>query len=804
MSSPDLDWTFGPAPSADDPPPNSVPRRSRPSPGAAQRLSRRTWLLLGAVGVLAVTLTLALPLIETARARRAVAQVVAAQEAARLAADWSTLGASYAADPLGWGVIHLQRLRNGWLPTPLSLPGLRADGQPGRVIRFQLVSSQLARADVERGFVLADGTPVTFAMPQFYQFTQAAGQPPGWRQTPPPEAASDSAEHIHGPRVDMTYYPDDGDLAAVVIANLGDLLTRACADWNCPPELHVAVMFDASDPASAASPAPYEPLMGSLALQVILGRPSTNTNLKVTLASRFTGGYPSNPAASEAVRRAVGVQALIEVAQQLAPNALQHGENAYLDAMIAREASRQGIDAPGLRQLQIANPLFSPADLWSIPLLHPATGGALPEALVVLNQFLVDRGLGDESKLMHGLNTYSDAQSWLAAELQLAPGGVPGRLDEALVVPFPAVLPPSFTPDLALSCPTGPLLATLAGQSAPLLAGPLPDSYVDVWSPDGQQMALRVSGRLSVVDVAHHAGQFLQLASWQEGIPPVWASNSVLVYPFAGSNPPTLGNAGLAFFNTSSRISGEAMPNYFSYVPSPAGGWAALVGPLFGSESGLSVIPAVGTKRVDSILRASGGYNPAWSADGQQLVFSERDGVVLKLMVYDLARGDLSMALGIGPGNGADPAAGNTDLMNLMGVLSPTGSQLAVATTTTNDGREFVGWLSLIQLRGGTDNVVERLPAPRDGLYPATLAYSADGDALSVTYYDSSGPRGVALYSAAGKLLRWLPGDYAGPWAPTGHALALIGLQGVSLLREPDAAPQPFGPAGCFGLAWRP
>src|SRR6266487_461990 len=130
MSTPPIDWTFGPAPSADEPPPNSAPRRPRASPMAARRLSRRTWLLLGAVGVLAVALTVTLPLLESARARRAVEQVVAAQEAARLAADWDALGATYVQDPLGWGGIHAARQRNGWLPTPLSLPGLRADGRP--------------------------------------------------------------------------------------------------------------------------------------------------------------------------------------------------------------------------------------------------------------------------------------------------------------------------------------------------------------------------------------------------------------------------------------------------------------------------------------------------------------------------------------------------------------------------------------------------------------------------------------------------------------------------------------------------
>jgi len=802
MPTPDLDWTFGPAPSAYEPPPANAPRRPRPSLAAANRLSRRTWLLLGAVGVLAVALTASFPLIETARARRAVEQVVAAQEAARLAADWTTLAGSFAQDPLGWGTIHLARLQRGWLPTPISLPGLRADGQPGHVIRFQLLSSTLARADIERGFVLADGTPVTFAMPQFYQFTQAAGRG-GWQQVPPPAVTDDQAEHIHGQRVDMTYYPDDGELAAVLIASLSDVLTRACADWNCQPELHVAVSFDASDPASAASPAPFDSLLGSLAFQVILGRPSSNTNLRLTLASRFTGGYPSGAAATEAMRRALSVQALIQLAQQLAPHALEHGENAYLDAMIAREAARLGLDTPGLLGLAIANPLFAPADLWSVPLLHPATAGALPEALVVLNRLLIGRSPADEAQLMHGLNTYSDVQSWLEAGLELPAAQLPQRLAETLNPPFPPVTPPSFTPDLALSCPAGPLLATLAGQSAPLLSGRLPDSYVDAWSPDRQRLALRVSGRLSVVSLADGTGQFLGLPSWQEGVPPAWASNSVLVFPFAGNGLFNLGNTGLAFFNTETRISGAALLNDYSYLPSPDGAWGAVVGQPSGSEAVLSVFPAIGTHSIygDFGLRVIGGSSPAWSADSHQLAFTERDGTVLNLVVYDLATNSQRIVLSLGPGDGGGLAP-NQDFANLISTWSPSGNQLAVAFITNEDSG-FVGWVGLIKLRSAEESLIERLPSPREHLYPVDLAFSADGADLSVTLYDSNGPQGVALYSAAGKLLRWLPGAQSGPWAPTGHTLAVIGAGGVSLLHEPEAAPQPFGQAGCYGVVWR-
>src|SRR5258706_12965450 len=128
MANPDLDWTFGPAPSADDPAPNTPPRRPGwAAKAAALQLSRRTWLLLGSVAVAALALVIGLPRYELARTQSAVTRVVAAQEAERLAGNWEVLGGTFAPDSGGWGVIHAQRLRNGWLPTPIRLPGLRPD-----------------------------------------------------------------------------------------------------------------------------------------------------------------------------------------------------------------------------------------------------------------------------------------------------------------------------------------------------------------------------------------------------------------------------------------------------------------------------------------------------------------------------------------------------------------------------------------------------------------------------------------------------------------------------------------------------
>jgi hypothetical protein len=808
MSTPRLDWTFGPAPGADENLPSAAPRRPGPSSRAAVRLSRRMWLVLGALAALALALTVALPAVENARTRQAVEQVVARQEQARLAADWESLRASYAADSLGWAVTRVLRLRNGWLPTPISLPGLRSDGKPGRVVRFQVVGPQLARADVERGFILANGAHVTFVMPQFYQFAKGAGQQAAWRQAPPPDVPTDQAQHFHGARVDLTYYPDDADLAPGLGRDLDDLLSRACADWACPPEVRVAVVFDPSDPASAASRPAFDSLFGSLTLQIILGRPSTYPAPSVNLASRVTGGYPAGAAAAEALRRTAGVRALLLVAQQLASNTLLHGENAYLDALIAREASRLGIDAPGLAQLQIANLLFQPDDLWSVPLLHYSTAGALPEALVILNHVLADRDITGEQHLMHSFNTATDVESWLAAGLGIS------RIDafDALntvywnraSTPFPSVLQAAFNPDFALSCREGATLATLSGQSAPLLAGNLPDSFVDAWSPDGRRLALRVSGRLSVVDLSDHTGLFMPKGSFQEGILPAWASNDVLVYPASALDQDprvALSNDGLIFAQVQD-LGFDTLPNYVSYSHTPGGAWAAVVGEPFGSQPKLAIIRVLGPSvSGNPIFKAEASYNPAWSADSQRLAFALREETQVDLVVFDVATRDKRTILtSADPRVPPQPAVRTNNQNSLMETWSPAGDWLAVGFVS-NTLHGVVGWAGLVAPDG---NGFKLLPAARADMAPNALTYSADGRYLALDLSDGGGTQGVALYSPAGALLRWLPGFQLAAWSPAGHTLALTGLDGVSLLSEPDAEPRGIGPEGCSGLAWKP
>jgi len=455
--------------------------------------------------------------------------------------------------------------------------------------------------------------------------------------------------------------------------------------------------------------------------------------------------------------------------------------------------------------------VFQPDDLWSLPLLHASSAGALPEALVILNNLLANYDVTNDARLMHAFNIAPDADTWLAAGLGYYPAdGFYSLLsglayqNHATGAAFPSLQPAGFTPDFALSCPAGSLLGTLGGQTAPLLAGQFPDSHVEAWSPDGRRLALRVSGRLSVVDVGTQTGQFVPVTSVDGGLPAVWASNRVLVYPAAGTGPGTAtdpaGAGGLVYFGIAARPVVTVAQTDFFLLPSPDRQWDAVLAQPPGSDPALFVTSSIeASNRL--MHQTIGAENPAWSADSQRLAFLQRAGERIVLTIFDIASRSQFAVLDSGdPRLPAASPALSIDMTWWIVAWSPAGDQLALAAVT-DTGAGYTGWAATLAPDGSG---FKRLPLARADLAPATLAYSADGQFLALEMLNAASTTGVALYSAEGALLRWLPGDQLAAWSPAGHTLALVGLDGVSLLSGPQAEPRRVGPQGCSGLAWRP
>ena len=346
-------------------------------------------------------------------------------------------------------------------------------------------------------------------------------------------SSTDQTLQLHGVRVDVAYDPADAYLAASLVRDLDTVVTKACADWGCPADLRVPVRFDANDPTFQAG-LPYDTLLGSWTFQTIFARQSAYLWREIDLPTRTLGGYPADAPAAAAVSREASLQALLVVAQRLAPKTILRGANVYLDALVVREAVRLRLEPARLADDHIANPLFTADDLWQMRSVDFLSGGAWPEALVIVNQLLPVDAVADEARLMHAFDGAADVHSWLVAGLGLTPVAASARLAAAAAfdTPVPSVQLPSFVPDLALTCPDGPVLASVDGRAAPLFAGEYPDSYVNAWSPDGKRLALAVSDRRAVVDLSTGSGIWLPrpMHRYLEGTVG-WASDTVLAYP---------------------------------------------------------------------------------------------------------------------------------------------------------------------------------------------------------------------------------------------------------------------------------
>jgi hypothetical protein len=417
-----IDWTFSEAPEADEPPAGPEWPQPRPVPVSGPRLPmlaprlQLTWLVPGFLTVLALAVTAAMPSFQGWLVRRAVESQVAQQEQARLAGDWSALRGTFDEPAGDWTNQQIEHLRSSWQAAAFGLPGAHLTGAAGQVHDYQLLTPQLARVEVVRRFSLYDGTPVRFGLPQFYRFAGGA-----WRQTAPPREPAGDPRALHRSLVDVHYSAADAPLAAHVADDLQLLVTQACADWVCPADLSVAVIFGSPDPVSRVDSERTDALPGSLLYRMLAAGQPQLPALVVKLPTREWAGYPADSAALSAVQRAVAVQVVANIGERLSGGAPALAGPVWplRYALIARELARLGVEPPSLLTLDLVAPPAEFSQLWAID--SPAAWRALPAALATVDGLLVDRPLADERRLLCWLPLAPDMTSWVAAGLELTP-----------------------------------------------------------------------------------------------------------------------------------------------------------------------------------------------------------------------------------------------------------------------------------------------------------------------------------------------------------------------------------------------
>jgi hypothetical protein len=372
--------------------------------------------MLAALAVLAIALNAFWPRLEDWRTRRAIEAVITQQEQAVIAGDRAGLRASFKNPGGTWADDQVQHLQFGWQTAAFGLPGGHLDGQPGTISDYEVLAPELVRADVARTYVLADGTHAAFALPQYYQFVQGA-----WRQVPGPHSPTDDREALQAGRVYVHYNPADAGLAASTADDLEKLLARACADWNCPPDMRVAVVFGLPDPAPAQDISRNNSLSGSLTFQMLVAGQTRLPDLVVNLPTRESAGYPLDAAAGNAVWHSVAVQALANAAERLTGDTptVAGPMRPFLYALVVRELARLGIESPDLSEMRASGAIVNSDQLWSLPSLGPDSPAALLSALTVLNRLMAGRPVTDEQHLLHALGRSTGPVNWLEVSLGL-------------------------------------------------------------------------------------------------------------------------------------------------------------------------------------------------------------------------------------------------------------------------------------------------------------------------------------------------------------------------------------------------
>lgn len=748
-----LDWDITDAPQADEAAPRWEQSVAVDVPRPAS-LSRRTWWMLGGLIVVAI------------------------------------LGLSAFSMWDRWLVLMYARqditpeIQTPPLPNYLFKPD-----QTGAIIQsLTTLPNNTLLADVSHTFLAPDGQPITFTLTQFYQFNGAA-----WEQRPTPHTYWGENREYHGQRLHIRYPAVDEDFINDFGPFADALLSEACKIWACHPAHTIAVNF------SAEGPFPLEtaPIDGPNTFALLWAGADIEQELRVP--SPHLVGYPANETSREALKRALALQALIGLANEVAGST--HRDNAYLYAFIARMGARLDLEASNVGDNLTVSTFYEPPALWELAYAGlwqspDKRDEALRAALGSLNTLLAAPNLPAEAEalLFASLRVNFYPADWYAEAIGVTRAEAQARVWQSLLSRYRVGYragPFAEPPDLLLQCVGGPAFYHLSEQR---LTEFLPfvqteNAFVaSTWSPTGEWVILFSPNRQRVFIVNLQSGVVIPQdqspteVNVYSFIPQTWVDDTTLAYIVNRLRRPPL----LRFINM---VEGELteleIENVQTYTLSPNREWAVI-------ERGeqLELIPARGGPA--TLIGA--GQRPQWLPDGQAVVFDDKRSATEALSRYSLADGHITALWGNAPTHHA--------------VWSPTENLVAVAALEMGSD----SFVNNYQLRMGTalaDGLQWRWLDSESTHNTLALTFSADGKFLAVLQQDPGrGATFTVVYDVAtGQRLREIESTYTLAWSSTGHRLALSGANGVYLVEEPaDSAnpPKLVTHTGCYNPLWNP
>ena len=497
----DFDWQIddADAPWSEDQPPPTRPRR---------KLSRRSWLILSLIPMLAIAsaaiyvqVTLGAQL---NRATGPVRQVARLEAQAVAANDRALFEALQNPEDGPWRALQdsrFGRLERVGLPE-FGWAATGAQPQPGTVA----LEPGGARLDVTYRFSVTQPLPggathVTLRAPQYYKQTSS-----GWVRAMPGPDFWGPLRKLNGNRVSMAYTQRDAAFVEPLVPRLDELLVRACARLDCPPQ-PIYISFENSAEALAS----LSDFSYGLENGFILRLPSPHLI-----------GLPADVPSHDELYRAVGTR----VVQALVTSQVAYGRQldmSYLSSqeLVRWELAQAGLAGPFINEA-ITRTLASrlPVAAWpplSALLLRPNRVGiqsAPGEALVPLAfDFLGQQfGPGTVTRLLPALisarsRTLGDAiRSTLRVNpLSLEPAWQAYLLDQAGLSPkVKATLPQG---ELALECMTDPSAVSFSilrihadGTDLTPMTDQGQSAFDPAWSPDGRRLAFGQGDQVVVMD----------------------------------------------------------------------------------------------------------------------------------------------------------------------------------------------------------------------------------------------------------------------------------------------------------------
>jgi len=679
----------------------------------------------------------------------------------------------------------------------LPLPLLQPSSASGTVETLTRVSPNLLRADVRRTFL--DGLTqreMSFLQPQFYRRIEG-----GWERTTPPEDfwGAEVLEHTLTQRLTLRYPAVDAEFVKELMPKLEAVLARACAEWQCPPDVTVTVAWGSSVPHVALEGAPPNlgfPNYGSRLLGLIdysglvLARPE-----HLILGSPHAAGLPADAASEKFYTETLSLLILRQLAFNLSRNPqvreVDDYQNPFRIALVARLAARLGLENPRTPELVNPNPHRQDDELWRNNYLDANT---LRSALVITNRLLQTQPITAETKLLKALANANGVLSWMIDGLNLSPREAIELSDKVNFEPWPIENLAADASEILLECVDGiQVWRGAQTKPEPLLTGYFPESTVGQFSPDGQKLIAHISGQMAVIDFSKDTLIWLPNGGIaQNG---QWLDNETLAYQLFGDA------VGVRLYQL---YEGEVLAfdsDIDGYAVSP-NGTQAIITRLHANGPLLTLMPVRGGEE----QAIDFGFLPQWSSKGDAVAFVSNDGSQVQIKLANLQKDETVRLLFneemLGKSYTANVPYYTDTLTQIQWSL--TGEWLAfnLRNFGSHGNSRSRSWIGIVRRDG------EGFRLLAEGALHSNLGgFSADGRYFALVKVGE----GVLIHNLARNITRLIPApglqNIAAQWSPAGYEVLISTTQGVRrILDARQTNPRLISLSGpeCYRATWVP